>query len=277
MDNEQIFYYYSNSNISLVGNEIEVVKTLPQFKTSDLISDLLTFDTPSPIVIPRLRAIPFGEELERDVKSFGGELLNSYREHRNIANLYNWVHLLGDLTAPAYRLSDIPQLPEGEYFVKGETNSIKNNWFTHSYASTKKHLIEVVGNVLNDQYVGNQEIAIRPFQNFRKVGEAVNGRPVFNERRLFFLDGELLSGGYYWSNMVEDFGEPEVLNVREYRKTIKSAIEKVKHLARFIVIDLAEFDNGTWQVVELNDGCMSGLSGNDPLTLWSKVGEKLSR
>jgi hypothetical protein len=35
-----------------------------------------------------------------------------------------------------------------------------------------------------------------------------------------------------------------------------------------MVIDLAELPGGEWQVIELNDGSMAGLSGNDPQTLW---------
>jgi hypothetical protein len=36
-----------------------------------------------------------------------------------------------------------------------------------------------------------------------------------------------------------------------------------------MVIDLAELPGGEWRVIELNDGSMSGLSGNNPVILWT--------
>lgn len=78
-------------------------------------------------VFTRYRSIPFGVELEKEVSAHGSKLINSYAQHRNIANLFNWIGLLDGLTAPAYDITMIPYLKEGEYFVKGETNSLKNS------------------------------------------------------------------------------------------------------------------------------------------------------
>lgn len=265
------------------------------------------------IVIPRFRAIPFGEELEEEVNIQGGELLNSYKMHRNIANIRNWVHLLrtdsieesfdetgkkikvsANLTAEVFGVNDIPYLPDNEYFVKGETNSKKNDWFNSAYANNVESLSHVVGNLSKDQYIGSQEIVIRPFQKFRQLGEAVDRRPVFNERRVFVLDGKVMSEAYYWSSFPEwkDISDasvaPNTLSGEEYQRALQEAIRVTKHLARFYVIDMAEVDSKqrqkdlaenpdafAWQVVELNDGCMSGISENDPETLWKNVFESL--
>lgn len=56
---------------------------------------------------------------------------------------------------------------------------------------------------------------------------------------------------------------------------LSEVISRVQHLARFMVIDMAEFEDGSWEVVELNDGNMSGLCDNDPFVLWSGVVEML--
>lgn len=260
------FYLYSRSNFAMAGNELEVFQEIfGSENTSDLIADIPT----GSLVIPRFRAIPYGDELEREVHRAGSTLINSYRQHRNVADLFTWVGVLGKLTAPAYTIDAIPYLPEDEYFVKGETNSIKNNWFESAYAANKKDLTSVVRNVLNDQYVGHQKIVIRPFQNFRKLGEAVDGRPVFHERRVFVLDGQVLSEGFYWSSFSDEYGDTVAIDETKYRETVSAALEKVSHIARFLVVDLAEYPDGSWSVIELNDGCMSGLSENDPVELWS--------
>ena len=265
---EQPFYFYSHSNVGMAGDELAVVTDLFGHEN---VSDLLADIPPNRVVFPRFRAIPFGAELEREVAARGSVLINSYPQHRAIADLFSWVADLDGLTPPAYTLDDMPYLPEGEYFVKGETNSIKNNWFSSAYAATKSDLIRVVGNVMGDQYVGSQSIVIRPFQHYRKLTDAVDGRPVFHERRAFVLDGQVLSSAFYWSSFADEYGDTEPLVAGAYERTLNEAVSRIGDLARFIVIDCAEYEDGTWGVIELNDGSMSGLSENDPSDVWGGV------
>lgn len=262
------FFFYSLSNFHVGGDDLKVITSI--FGEENM-GTTLNKVTSEHIVIPRFRAIPFGKDLEQEVTERGAQLINTYHQHRNIADIDSYAYLLGDLTAPVFHLEDLPDLPEGEYFVKGETNSIKKNWLTSAYAKDKKGLVSVVGNVMADQYVGSQKVIIRPFRAFRKIDEAVNGQPVFNERRVFILDGEVVSEGFYWSG----FDEPEIIDRFDFDSTLHEAIERTKHLSRFYVIDLAEFEDGSWEVVELNDGPMSGLSDNDCSTLWSNVVSRL--
>ncbi len=222
------------------------------------------------IVIPRYRMLPFGKELEEETLSTGSKLINTYRQHRNIANISTWVSLLEGLTPPVYEQHDIPYLPEGEWFVKGETNSIKNRWFECCYAPTTKDLPQIVRANQLDTYVGNQTIYIRPFQHYRQVGTAVDNRPVFNEKRIFIYKGQPLSSGDYWVTQ-PDAINIEPLNITEYERVLAAAITATEHLADFYVIDLAEYPDGSWGVVELNDGSMSGLSANAPEKVWSML------
>lgn len=247
--------------------ELDVLNSVFDGRVSTNVEDIPT----GSLVFTRYRTLPFAKELEEMIVSRGSELVNSYHQHRNIANIYNWVTLLDGYTAPAYHLEDMWRLPEGEFFVKGETNSKKNDWFRSCYAPNKATLTEVVRNVQSDMYLANQEIVIRPFRNYRKVGDHVDGRPVFNERRMFILDGSIMSEAFYWSSWSAEYGEPKILNKEAYNKTVHEVIDIVKGLARFIVVDFAEFPDGSWEVVELNDGNMSGLSDNDPEVLWTNV------
>jgi hypothetical protein len=229
------------------------------------------------LVVPRFRAIPFGDLLEREVHAHGSELVNSYHQHRAIADSSTWIHLLGSLTAPAYGVQDMPYLPEGEWFVKGETNSLKNRWSSACYAPTTKDLITVVNNFQNDTFLGNQRVVIKPFVHFRQLESkstgpiySLSGQPIWNERRVFVLDGQPVSEGLYWSSFEDEAGDSMTkLDPSAFEAALAEAISKVSHLARFLVIDLAELPDGQWRVIELNDGSMSGLSGNDPRILWA--------
>lgn len=217
-------------------------------------------------VITRYRTLPFGKELEAEILALGSKPINTYREHRNIATISTWVPLLDELTPPVYEQWQIPYLGEGEWFVKGETNSIKNRWYECCYAPTTKDLPVIVRNNQLDMYVGSQTIYIRPYQHYRQIGEAVDGRPVYHEKRAFIHNGQILTIGNYWSNLVEN--PPAPLNEANMWATLNEAVARTKDLASYYVIDIAEYPDGTWGVVELNDGCMSGLSGNDPAKLY---------
>lgn len=153
--------------------------------------------------------------------------------------------------------------------MKGETNSLKNSWFTSSFAASKSDILKIASRIQEDLWTSQQEVVIRPFQNYRQLGVMVDGRPLFHERRAFFYEGELLSEAWYWSScrdLVE--GDP-TLDKNKYWSTVGEAISRVKHLAPFLVIDFAEYPDGSWGVVELNSGPMTGLSDNSPLELWS--------
>lgn len=234
------------------------------------------------VVFPRFRAIPFGDLLQKGVEHAGAELINSFHQHRNIADSATWSHLLdgsdgNDALSPKqYGIDDIRHLPEGEWFVKGETNSLKNQWLNATFAPSTRDLGRVVSNFMADSYVGSQSVVIKPFQHYRKLATGVNGAPVFHERRAFILDGKVVSDGFYWSNWKEEVGEIEY-DKFQYLNTLDEAARRVQHLARFLVIDLAEYPDGSWGVVELNDGCMSGLSDNDPRVLWANVKEAMSK
>lgn len=271
------FFLYSDTTQRSHPDELEAVKAI---FGDENVSYRLTDVRENHVVIPRFRAIPFGKELEEEVKGLGASLINSYRDHRSIADMWNWVNALADagLTAPAYRASEvnITTLPESEWFVKGETNSIKNRWFECCYAPTTKDLPTIINNNRNDTYVGTQEIIIRPFQHYRQIGTAVDNRPVFNERRCFIIDNTLISYADYWASLPEL--KTEALDESKFQQTIDTAIKVTSDmgLAPFRVIDVAEYPDGSWQVVELNDGVMSGLSENEPHKVWSAVAEYIT-
>lgn len=259
------------------SGELEVLQELLPGRVVELVSDIPA----GSLVFPRFRSIPFGDLLEREIQAHGSVLVNSFREHRLVADSFSWVGLLDGsdglpaLTPRQYRLEDIPGLPEGEWFVKGETNSLKDLWLEACYAPTTKDLVRVTGRILQDNITGSQSIVVKPFQKYRQLTAGVTGQPVFHERRVFILDGQVMSEGFYWSSFVDEIGDIDYERAR-FEQAVTDAVGRVKHVARFIVIDFAEYEDGSWGVVELNDGCMSGLSENDPNELWANVLQHIS-
>ncbi len=225
------------------------------------------------VVVPRFRAIPFGKELEDEIAHRGARLINTYAEHRNIANIFVWAKELSDasLTPAVYGIHELEKLPEGEYFVKGETNSLKFQWHSAAYAPTRSALFDVISAVSNDSTVGGQALAIRPFVHFRKLGEGIVGQPIFHERRAFVYGRTVLGVAPYWSSYPEF--RADAIDESKFSTCLYKLVNATEKHAPFRVIDMAELPTGEWQLIELNDGSMSGLSDNDAKAIWKNLSE----
>ena len=83
-----------------------------------------------------------------------------------------------------------------------------------------------------------------------------------------------MCGGYYWSSHIEDLNEiPMPSEVPE--EFLRKVINKIRGQINFYTIDVAQTVSGEWNVIELNDGSMSGISENDPDKLYSNMKEVL--
>jgi len=224
------------------------------------------------LCIARYSALPFYKELEDDLKHIGASLLNTYRQHRYVADLGNWYRDLQKFTPETWtELEAIPQ--EGPFILKGETNSKKFYWDTHFFAKNKREAIDVFGRLQDDGLISGQHIYIRRFVELHTYLIGLRGMPVTKEFRIFICDGKVLSMGYYWSNYCEDISVPDTSEVP--LEFVQKIIDKVGNNIRFWVLDIAQTAKGDWIVIELNDGNMSGLSMNDPNVLYSNLASVL--
>jgi hypothetical protein len=98
-----------------------------------------------------------------------------------------------------------------------------------------------------------------------------SGIPISHEFRCFFYQDRLLSKAYYWSN--EDVDPVDDIP----QAFLGDVASRGRNNINFWVADLAQTEAGNWIVVELNDGCMSGLSRNDPDVVFSRLKEELTR
>lgn len=276
MKRNKLYFLHTSDSHALQPGELEAVKTLYGVEN---VGTLLTKIKPGQTVIPRFRSIPFGLELEKEVIFKGATLINSYREHRQVADIGFWADELATqgLTVPAYNTNNLrlDKLPEQAWFVKGETNSLKNRWFECCYAETTSDLPRIIANNQADTYIGHQNIYVRPYVEFRKIGDAVDGRPVFNERRCFVYKNQVLSTADYWSSFPE-YATP-ALDEEKFKTMLDRTVKATIQYATFRVLDFAELPNGEWLMVEINDGCMSGLSDNQPADVWGGLLKAFSK
>ena len=210
------------------------------------------------LVIGRYSVLPYYKEQENDIKYVGAELINSFHQHIYIADLSNWIDDLKDYTPRTWsRLEDLPD--NMSFVLKGETNSKKQEWKTSMFAKDKKAAIEVHSRLCSDSLIGYQDIYIREYVPLKTYMLGIQDLPITKEFRFFVMYGQVIAGGYYWSNYFEDLEEkPDIKDVpKEFLDTI---ISIVGNKSNFYVIDVAETAVGDWIVIELNDGQMSGNS-----------------
>jgi len=224
------------------------------------------------LVIARFSALPFYKEQEYDINYVGAKIINTYKQHRYIADLFNWYEDLIDYTPKTYkRLVDLPE--KGPFILKGETNSKKYYWKEMMFAADKKAAIEIEGKLHRDGLLTYQKIYIREYIPLKTFMIGIQDLPITNEYRFFCYKDKILSGGYYWSSHVLDLEEIGIKpNINEVPKNfLNKVMSIVKNKANFYVLDVAETANGDWVVIELNDGQCSGLSENDPNIMYTNL------
>ena len=231
---------------------------------------------PDELVIARYSALPYYEELEKDINSIGAELVNSYKQHQYVSDLANWYLDLEELTPKTwFAPSDIPHDLQGSFVLKGATNSRKQLWKSHMFAATRANVMDVYVKLLDDSLIQHQGIYIREFAKFKNYGlDDVTGAPITKEFRCFFYKEKLLAKGFYWSQHYDTINpKPEDDIPEEFLEEIALRVDCG---INFWVVDVAQSEDGKWMVVELNDGQMSGLSCIGAEDLYKNLKEALN-
>jgi hypothetical protein len=231
--------------------------------------DLLTDIKEGQHITGRYSLFPFYADQRREITNVGAKLINTYQQHRYIADLQNYVMDLGELTPRTWRnVVDLPD--EGQFVLKGETYSRKGSWKQDMFAPDKKAAIEIYGRLMNDSLIGTGSIYIRQYEPMVTYLEGVNGMPITKEFRFFVAYGQILSGGYYWQNYIDAL--PEIPSHEEVpREFLNQVIERVGTQSNFYTIDVGQSISGKWFVVELNEGQQAGLSCNDAFTMYKNL------
>lgn len=227
------------------------------------------------LVIGRYACLPYYHELEKDLSFNNSRLINSYLEHKYIANFEYYNDIKEYTFKTWFRLQDVPEEVRNNKFVlKGKTNSKKQQWKTHMFANNFREAVNIYAELMGDPFIGPQDIIIREYEHLETFEVGINDMPMTNEWRLFYYKGVLLSWGYYWS-IIDDLSVVEKAKV-DFEKTGIEFANKVaniiKNKTNFFVIDVAKNAQCDWRVVEVNDGQQSGLNEfNDANTLYCNL------
>lgn len=223
------------------------------------------------LVVGRYSVLPFYQEIEKDLALQGSRLINSYEQHRYIAN-FEYYQDIKDLTPETF--FDLNEINDyaGPFVVKGKTNSRKFDWDNLMFAPTKRRACEIACELKKDSLMQYQDIIYRKFVPLKVLEEGIHGLPFSNEWRFFCLGDEIISFGFYWT-----ISEQVGTLTQEGIDLVKEVIRRVKGRVNFFVVDVAEKKEGGWVVIEMNDGQMSGLSGNKAEILYENLENALSR
>ena len=228
------------------------------------------------IVIPRYSALPYYEELEYDCNKMDSTLINSYAQHKWVAD-FEWysVEELRKHTFKTYTQDEFIYAPDGEYIVKGVTNSMKWNWNTKMFAASKRDAVKIGCDLREDSLIGSQDIIYREYLPLMTYEEGINGLPFTNEWRFFFLGEALIDYGYYWS-IADNPLHKDMCPVGIRKLSNKLAVVCARYV-NFFVLDIALLRSGNPILVEINDGSMSGLSSIDENKFYKKLKKLLDK
>lgn len=221
-------------------------------------------------VLARFSVLPFYKEVEESLKTKNLKLLNSYAQHKYIADFWYYSDISKYTPKTWLNLEDVPN--EGKFVVKGMTNSRKFNWNTMMFAESKKDAVRISCDLGDDSLIGSQERIIREYIPLETFEIGINGMRFTNEWRCFFLGDTLISSGYYWSiaKDAEKINSNAVWK-KEAESFSKKIVKIVSCHTNFFAIDVAKTENGDWIVIEINDGQMSGLSMIDPKMFYKNL------
>lgn len=224
---------------------------------------------PGTVIIPRYSALPYHRELEIDIKNRGGELINTTKQHTYIADFHYYKDVQEYTPKTWFDVrSIINDGYTGPFVLKGKTNSRKYDWAKSMYAHNLHNLYMVDSELRNDAHIGAQEIIYRQYVPLVTYAVGINGIRYTNEWRFFCYRDKILSYGYYWSTAAEEIIHKKSCLTTEAIDFAKMLATIISVKTNFFVLDVAEKEAGGWTLIEVNDGTMSGLSENNPETLY---------
>ena len=197
-------------------------------------------------------------------------MINTHNQHCWIAD-FGYYYDLKDFTPKSWDQNNFWNAPEGQYVVKGKTNSKKHQWKTHMFAKDKLRAIQIGNELLQDGLIYNQGVIYREFVPFKALDfDEINEMPFLNEWRIFYYKKTRLTYGYYWSSAPD-----EIINKATMTDEGLNFADMVAGITSdcvdFFVLDIAEKQDGGWMLIEMNDGQCSGLSENNPDTLYANL------
>lgn len=225
--------------------------------------------------VARVGAVPRYDAVYAVLKAQGIVLVNDPEEQRRASELSAWYPLLEELTPKSLVFAERPDSARIEaelgwpMFMKGVRQTSRHR-ASLSIIDGPEALERALAAYAADPILRWQPIACREYVRLRRVEEAEGDRlPSAFEFRSFWWRGELAGWGRHWWQ-----GRPYQPTERQAADMLSLAGEAARRLrVPFLVVDVAQREDGRWLVVECNDAQESGYGGTSPLGLWQRVAE----
>lgn len=222
-------------------------------------------------VVGRYSTLPYYEELYADLAHNNSFLINNVEQHKYIANA-DWIKDVQKYTPKTWYDHNIREAPKDiKFVVKGTTNSRKLQWKELMFAQNRSHALEIGAKLKGDSLIQTQDILYREYVPLEVLEHEIESScPITNEWRFFCYKDRLLSCGFYWNVAQKETIAKADLDFNAFL-LLDKCIKIIGQKTNFYTLDLAKTIAGNWILIEVNDGQQSGLSCNDPDTMYSKL------
>ena len=152
-------------------------------------------------------------------------------------------------------------------FLKGAVQSRKARGWRACVAHNEAELNELAAHLWSLENRARGRVIARELVELRHA-RTHDDFPLGREYRVFILDNQILSLGYYWpgEDALAALSHVEEQAVREL------ALEAARRLqVPYIAVDIGQREDLRWIVIEVGDAQFAGLSCNSPLKLWSQL------
>lgn len=196
----------------------------------------------------------------------GVALINTPEEYQNCHYLPDSYPFIKDHTPRSVWFRSLEHLDigldifgDGPVIVKDYVKSQKHYWNEACFiprASDKLHAEKVVNRFVALQGDDlNEGIVLREYVPLKIVGHhPKSGMPMAAEYRIFWLSGQPILANEYWGDLAHYAAEIPWDEVKKIARQIPS---------HFFTMDIAFLEDGSWTIVELGDGQVSGLPSQD--------------
>lgn len=225
--------------------------------------------------IARFGAVTDYDELYAGLLEQGVRLIHSPEQHVLCSDLPSWYPRLEGMTPQSWWFDKAPdaktagELAGWPLFLKGSRQTSRHK-ASLSIIHNEAEYDEAIASYATDHMLHWQQIVIRRFEKLRRV-EADMGQkiPASFEFRSFWWHGGLAGAGPYFCEFARyDW------NAAEKQQALALAAEAARRVALpFVVIDLAQKQDGEWIIIEINDAQESGYTGVKPLPMWQRMVE----
>lgn len=213
-------------------------------------------------------------ELFLALQDEGITLIHTPEQYAIASELTHWYPLLEDITPRSLWFEKPPKPEEIEQhfsypiFIKGSRQTSKHN-ANLSIVRSRSEYEHVVSEYQNNpilhwqSFVCREFIALRPVDIKHRTDKIT---PSF-EFRTFWWRGEHVGSGAYWADFASySWTEAEKTTALQVAQKAAERLDAI-----FLVVDVAQTQNGEWIVIECNDAQESGYAAVAPIPLWQKI------